>query len=561
MSSLKVNQVKSKLLQIFEKHLDLTDLSTSDKDRETKIVTRCLAAFAVHVESGCSYKDAADAVWDGPDDNGIDAAFFDPSESRVVLVQAKWIKAGSGEPSAADVGTFLKGAKELIEHEVGDFDSRLQARLSDIGMRLSTPGTSVRLVLVSTGASVLAKHARSRIDKFMKELNGADPEPIASDQLLGLSEVYSGLAADPSQGGVVLDATLLDWAYVPAPFPAYFGLIDGAQLKSWWRNLGKRVVATNIRHSLGATDVNTEIRGTATNAPEKFWYFNNGITLVAEEAIKAPGSSASRATGVFSLRGASIVNGAQTVSSLAKVDDDAKLGAVRVPIRVILLKSAPAGFGLEVTRTNNLQNRVESRDFVAQEPEQKRLREEMAIEGIDYQYVRSEDTLPGPTSCDLIEMTTALACASASPQMAVTVKTGVGRLFADLKRAPYKTLFNPTLSGARAFNCVLAMREIDKWIERKKRLLEKKSGPTWGMLVHGNRILAAAVFRQLPADFLDQPIGTFQIAMDTKNLPQICERACDKAVACVKKKFPGRFLAVLFKNPTESKVVFDASSK
>jgi hypothetical protein len=104
-------------------------------------------------------------------------------------------------------------------------------------------------------------------------------------------------------------------------------------------------LAKNIRQSLGGTEVNSQIKQTAATAPENFWYFNNGITLVAEEAAKAPAGAASRSSGIFSFKGASIVNGAQTVSSLSKVDDDASLGKVRVSIRVILLKTAPAGFG------------------------------------------------------------------------------------------------------------------------------------------------------------------------------------------------------------------------
>src|SRR4249919_3077938 len=123
----------------------------------------------------------------------------------------------------------------------------------------------------------------------------------------------------------------------------------------------------NIRHALGSTEVNNEIKVTAQNSPEKFWYFNNGITLIADEASKAPISVASKSAGVFSFKGASVVNGAQTISSLARVAEDAKLAEVRVPIRVILLKAAPVGFGGEVTRTNNLQNRIEPRDFVAQD--------------------------------------------------------------------------------------------------------------------------------------------------------------------------------------------------
>jgi hypothetical protein len=119
------------------------------------------------------------------------------------------------------------------------------------------------------------------------------------------------------------------------------------------------LVSGNIRHAHGVTDVNTEIKQTALSVPERFWYFNNGITLVADEAWKAPAGAASRSAEVFAFKWASIVNGAQTVSSLANVGDDGALGHVRILVRVVLLKTAPDGFGDDVTRTNNLQNRVD----------------------------------------------------------------------------------------------------------------------------------------------------------------------------------------------------------
>jgi hypothetical protein len=376
---------------MFEAHLDLTDIGTTDSDREQKLLSRCLAAVAIYLQTGCTEKEAAGAVWDGGDDNGIDAAYFDASESRVLFAQAKWINKGTGEPEAKEIGAFVKGVRDAIEQDDTGFHHRLQARFADIALRLGTPGTRVHIVVICTGASQLSHHGDSVLQGFLTELNGDDPEPIASSEILGLSEVYEGLASDPYQTTVPLDATILEWSFVASPYPAYFGIIDGLQLKGWWKSYGRRIVSGNIRHALGVTEVNNEIRQTATSNPEKFWYFNNGITLVAEEAWKAPAGAASRSAGVFSFKGASIVNGAQTVSSLAKVDNDSALGNVRVPIRVILLKPAPAGFGDDVTRTNNLQNKVEPRDFVAQDLEQKRLRQEMAIEGIDYQFVRSEE--------------------------------------------------------------------------------------------------------------------------------------------------------------------------
>ena len=560
MSVLKVNQIRAKIRNLFESYLDLSDISATDAGRDVKILSRCLAALAIYIEADCTPQDAAEAVWDGSEDNGVDAAYYDPANNTVVLVQSKWISQGSGEPSAADVNTFTRGVEDLIEHDDSSFHTRLAPKVAQVLKHLDSPGTSVSLLLISTGSSKLAKHASARVTKLLKSLNGSAADPVAMSRVIGLTEVYTMLAGDVNQSGVSLEATLLDWSHIPSPYPAYFGIIDGSQLKTWWKTHGRRLVAANIRHSLGATDVNLEIRTTAQTSPERFWYFNNGITLIAENATKAPSKTGSRAAGVFAFRCASIVNGAQTVSSIARVDDDTKLGDVRVPIRIVLLKNAPTGFGDDVARTNNLQNRIEARDFVAQDMEQKRLREEMAIEQVAYHYVRSDEVLVGTDSCDLVEVTTALACASGDINLVVQVKTGIGRFFADLRRPPYRAIFNPSLSGARSFNAVLVLRAVDTWIAHKKKSLPKKSGPSWSVLVHANRILAAAVFQTLKPSLLDQPIVQFRTAMSELPFDQFCETAYNAAVACVNKRFKNRFLGVLIKNPTESRTVFHAAS-
>jgi hypothetical protein len=321
MSALKVSQIKARLLTLFQPHLDLTDIGQNDRDREPKILSRCLAALAVYRATGCTPREAAAAVWDGTDDDGLDAVYFDASESRVLFVQSKWIQKGSGEPAARDLGAFVKGVRDSIENNQAEFHSRLHSRLGDIFLRLNSPGTSVHLVVVSTGASTLARQGNSVIRQLVDELNGDDPDEIASSEVIGLAEVYSTLATDAQQAAISVEGTIIEWSYVSLPYPAYYGMIDGLHLKDWWTTHGKRLVAANIRHSLGATDVNNEIKATATNSPQNFWYFNNGITLVADEAIKAPAGAASRSAGQFKFKGVSVVNGAQTVSSLAKVEN------------------------------------------------------------------------------------------------------------------------------------------------------------------------------------------------------------------------------------------------
>lgn len=560
MTQLRVKQITSRIRALYEGDLNLSDIESNDKERDQKILSRCLAAHAISMRAQCSNEDAAQSVWDGSDDNGIDAVFVDESDDRVIIVQSKWINAGSGEPSSAEIAKFANGVRDLIEQNTQHFHSRLHPKLSAAGEAILTPGCTIEIVLVSTGTNELAKHGTANLDRVLNDLNGSpDQEPIASKKILGLDDVYTSLSAIGSNDRIIIEATITDWSRIAQPYPAYFGVIDGYQLKEWWTTYRKRLVAKNIRHSLGSTDVNDGIASTASFSPQNFWYFNNGITLIADEAIRAPAAASSRAAGTFQFKGASIVNGAQTVSTLAGVASDEALGKVHVPIRVILLNEAPDGFGSEVTRTNNLQNRIEGRDFVAQDKEQRRLQEEMSLEGVEYQVSRSDDIVKSPHTCELIEATTALACASGDPTLAVQVKTGIGRFFNDLSRAPYKNIFNGSTTGAKTFNAILVQREIESWIESRKSEIEKRSGYQWGVLIHGNRVLSAGIFKKLGSKILEKPIEDFRKTLNELDISSTGIAVHEAMTEVLEKDFPGKFLAVLFKSPVSSKQVFESS--
>jgi len=62
MSTMKVMQIRTKLLSMFEQHLDLSDLSPLDSEREQKTLSRCLAALGIYLQAGCTEQEAAGAV-------------------------------------------------------------------------------------------------------------------------------------------------------------------------------------------------------------------------------------------------------------------------------------------------------------------------------------------------------------------------------------------------------------------------------------------------------------------------------------------------------------------
>ena len=108
-------------------------------------------------------------------------------------------------------------------------------------------------------------------------------------------------------------------------------------------------------------------------------------------------------------------------------------------------------------------------------------------------------------------------------------------------------------------NATAVQRTIDNWIDEKKKSLLKKSGPSWGVLVHGNRIFAAAVFGHIDGGKLAQPIQSFGQALPTLGVDAACEVVFNKMVSAIQTHYSNKFLAVLFKNPTMSKHVYDLS--
>src|SRR5205085_5896671 len=99
--------------------------------------------------------------------------------------------------------------------------------------------------------------------------------------------------------------------------------------------------------------VNDAIVATVRDLPDNFLYFNNGITLLCSELEKQPLGGKSRNSGVFECKGASVVNGAQTVGSIisaltASSAPIANPSSARVMVRLISLEGCPPDFGYDV---------------------------------------------------------------------------------------------------------------------------------------------------------------------------------------------------------------------
>jgi hypothetical protein len=563
MSVIHVNQIADKIKKMFMPHLDLKDLPAKDSEREIKILTRCLASYAVYHFGECTEIEAASAVIDGGDDNGIDAVYYSVQNRELLLVQSKFNQKGDGEPDSAEVGKFCNGVKDLFNSDFDRFNAKFQKKIPEIMKALTDFDVRYKLVLVDTcEKSFLAIHAKRLIDDLLDEMNSTglpEAEKTVTFERLNQGLTYSSLASNMGQP-IDLDISLFDWGKIQEPFLGYYGMVVASEIGNWWKAHERKLFNKNIRQVLGATDVNQEIEATIEKSPEKFWYYNNGITIIADDISKSMAGGGSRDVGTFKLKSASIVNGAQTVSTIGKYfqKGGGNLDKARVHVRIVSLLNTPTNFGNDVTRANNRQNKIENRDFVSQDPEQVRIKTELGMGGVEYNIVRSDLFQANDKAIDLQEATISLACASGRTSLAVQAKKGIGKIWENIDGPLYKALFNPSVDGIYVYNCVRIDRKINELLKSCIDSLPKKSGRDYGLLVHGNRLISLLTMKN------GDPIKNMKDIASTIDEEYI-KNTMDKSIVSMKKvlekDYTENILGTLFKNNTKCEDIFNKCVK
>jgi hypothetical protein len=117
-------------------------------------------------------------------------------------------------------------------------------------------------------------------------------------------------------------------------------VIPGEALRFVYEKYGARLLEANVRSVLSATQkVNTGIRNTLKEKPERFMAYNNGIVIVADQLHL--GKTSDGGPGVLWLKEMQIVNGGQTTASIyftKRKNPEIDLRRVHVPAKIIVLR-------------------------------------------------------------------------------------------------------------------------------------------------------------------------------------------------------------------------------
>lgn len=542
-----ITRFKKQLHESYE-NIEQELLASHPNLSTSQIQTQLLLAFALDRIAGCPREEISTHITDGQHDEGIDAFYFNRGEKKVYVFQSKFIENPRHDPiSETDSRAFIWGIHQLVRC-TPDFtweNDALNYLKEEIYEALITDNVSFIPCLLSTSDNKVRDNSNTILNEGIKENLGDETELSYYNlsKLYELSSQYSG------NNGVNIQIVLNGSRQVSDPYPAYYGWITGDTLSSLYKQHGQRLFSRNLRSGLGQTEVNQEIQNTIIDNPDHFWYFNNGVTIVANTIRRKMLHGHNSDVTELTLTDASIINGAQTTTTLGSLPSNEmiteSLHILRCPVRLFEIPSEDEALLSQVTRYNNSQNGIGTRDFIALDPFQQQLRADLDADFAVSYLIRSgePETSDNEETINLQEATLALVCCGSNVNYAVIAKRNISALWKDVNSTPYTDIFNTTTTTPLSLiKAVEAFRFVDTALKTLTCTDRDK-----GIQVHGNRLFEYYILHDI--DIWDERIPRKEFMSKIKNID--LQHYFDIFVATITYLYTSDYRAPLFKNSTK----------
>lgn len=351
---------------------------------------------------------AISSVVNRKNDRNIDGIYVSGQDQLVTITQTKY-RIDSVGKAAGEKRNDLLGFAELAEAMFGT-DADFQRILPDDERRMDR---QVRLKCADARQEIQEHHYKlhlvyatlGKVSEGVSEdaQDKVGPFPDATLDVLGWREVFLMLS-DYVHWGI---GPLVREITIPVRGESLLaGPDDDPSIESWvftvaaealatiYKNPRNRLFARNVRAPLGQTSVARAVKKTLDSEPERFWFFNNGVTIVCDKVTEVRARSRTESLRV---RNPQIINGQQTTVSLA--GQTRGIHRASVIMRVI---KVPRDTDRERTKFNDLvskivvaanwQNQISASDLRSNEPQQIEIAH--ALYRRDYAYIRKRGADP-----------------------------------------------------------------------------------------------------------------------------------------------------------------------
>lgn len=552
-NSINMRRVATKVHELFDGKIDMSDFPN---DTSNHFETRALAAVALMMKTGLEASQASKHITDGYHDMGIDALYLDEVQQKLFVVQSKWRSTGVGSADQDEINSFVQGIQRILNDDLNGANKKITAKSSDVDKALTQMGYQIYAIFIHTGDKKADSFALRSISELMNQTND-DMSTILDFEELDFRNIFEFLSKGQEQTTIDVDDVLLNnWGRISEPYTVYYGTISAATVGKWYADFGNSLFAKNIRFYKGNTEVNEGMKKVLLQEPEKFYYYNNGIKLLCQAIHRKAKDSTTNITGLFALNGVSLVNGAQTTGTVGAcyAENPEQVGKAKIMIQIVDLSNIDSETATQITRLSNTQNRIENKDFASLDPEQNRIRTELAFSHYAYLY-KSGDSITNPDNqISFDEAIVALACLNEELSYTVTAKNNVGALSEDITKAPYKALFNASTNSFSVLNAVLYMREIERYLQQKRVRAEDNKERL--VCINANRFITHIILQKVhkQSEFSTSVIDKNAIK---SNITPFVDSYVSQITQDINELYPDSYTANVFKNTAKCKKLAD----
>lgn len=350
---------------------------------------------------------AADSLVNVSNDKDNDAILIDDARKAIFVVQTKYHKKfNSYNEKRSDVISFAD-----LSHIYADKDNSyykevsktvaplVKERIEAARQRICRRGYRLWLYYVTTGkcSSKIISECTKKIQRLSREIrfeviSGHRIELLIKDYLDGVAPPIPTLDLEMEKGAGVEVRGIMLRRDIRRKIESWVFTMKGDAVGELYNIGGVRLFARNIRGFLGdKTAVNEGMQVTLKDEPDKFFYYNNGITIVCDDAEQRRKNGRD----ILQVSNPQVINGQQTTRTLAEFSKKASNASVLVKVIKIprKIKNGSDGFDAMVSaivRGTNWQNAIKQSDLIANDRTQIDLERE--FRKLNYFYIRKRQT-------------------------------------------------------------------------------------------------------------------------------------------------------------------------
>jgi hypothetical protein len=509
------------------------------EQNERDFLSRALAAYALHKLGGVTLDEAASSIVDGGGDGGIDSVYFSRLSNTLWLTQAKYVHTGMNEPELGDVSKFKEGVENMLR---GNFDAfRNNPQLLELQPKLESwlanPSTQVRAVLCYSGLRLISEDRKRLFEQLRATFNHTPADDYFGFQSVNLTTLNDWVTGgDVSVGIDSVELEILYPGFVAEPYELIYGLVPVERLKDLQSEYGAKLIRANIRGFKGSTDVNDEIQDTLRKHASLFHYLNNGLTAYCDRLELNNLDRVDARRKRITARGFAIINGAQTLGSIAKVvsapETEQEYSGFAF-IKIVSLEKCDdeRAFAERISHAANFQNHISLKDFAAAYPLHEQMQLTLQPHGIGYHYRLDEDTPKSDEeNFDIEEALTACACLHTASDCDLLYRVAANReslrslemVFPpeEAVRTRHERVFPEGLSARSAWRAVQVQRLV---LDSMRSSARASMGATKSFYTNARWLVLAAILKRL------KPEGGEALALSEGEKAAVSAAAIDYA--------------------------------